>query len=255
MTHGSSRRRSGKPHRGGAALQPFLHASARPAAGKPGPHAVLAHRGARAVRAGASRADHRERARRRPRSRSRLSQPYFSALRRSRLDQEEALARRRAPKPDRDHGERPQGLRAAQQGLPRPGGRPARNTIAGGAAACRVRDGDGREPAAALRTKASDGAAAQPPPRRHGLGHLGAWRAVRAGIRMGHFVRGAGRQDRGRVSREVRSRARALLDRRTRRGAGRLGVRGAQDRRGRQAASADRRSEGARTRIGEAAGR
>ena len=49
--------------------------------------------------------------------------------------------------------------------------------------------------------------------------------------------------------------ARALLDRRDRRRARRLGVRGAQDRRDRQAAPADHRSEGARARARQAAGR
>ena len=92
VTHDDCLGRPRNPHRGGAALQPLLHAPARAAAGKPGAHAVLAHRGARALRAGASRADHRDRARRRPRSRPRLSQPHFSALRRSGPDQEDANA-------------------------------------------------------------------------------------------------------------------------------------------------------------------
>ena len=45
-------------------------------------HALLAHRGARALRAGASRAGDGERARRRPRPRPRLSQPHPAPLRR-----------------------------------------------------------------------------------------------------------------------------------------------------------------------------
>ena len=45
-----------RAHRRGAALLALLHAPARPAAGEPGAHALLAHRGARALRAGASRA-------------------------------------------------------------------------------------------------------------------------------------------------------------------------------------------------------
>ena len=51
--------------------------------------------------------------------------------------------RRRPPEPDHHHGERPQGVRAAQQGLARPGGRAARRLERGRAGARGRRDGDG----------------------------------------------------------------------------------------------------------------
>src|SRR5207244_1827066 len=58
-------------HRRGAALLALLHTPARPVAGKPGAHALLPDRGARPLRAGTSRAGHRQRARGGSRSRRR----------------------------------------------------------------------------------------------------------------------------------------------------------------------------------------
>ena len=70
--------------------------------------------------------------------------------------------------------------------------------------------------------------AAHAPAGRHGLGDPGARRALLARIRMGRALRGAGRAHCRRVHRQVRSAARAMLDRGARRRAGRLGVPGAQ---------------------------
>ena len=68
-------------------------------------------------------------------------------------------------------------------------------------------------------------------------------------------LRGAGRGDRGKIPDLVRCLARALLDRRNRRRAGRLGISGAPYRRSRQAATAAGRSGRARTGTRPAAGR
>ena len=152
-------------------------------------------RSARALRAGASRDGDGERARRRSRPRSRLSQPHPAPLRRGRP----ARQKTRAPDDGRqslicDHGERPQGVRAAQQGLARPGRRDA------GAAAARragsawsARWRRSKRCSACARRRAEPDRAAAASARRHGLGHLGARRDLRAGIRLGHHVRGAGR--------------------------------------------------------------
>ena len=96
--------------------------------------------------------------------------------------------------------------------------------------------------------------------RSHRVGDMG-WvisrqaHRLRRGIRLGHQLRGAGRRDLRAVHQELRSRARALLDRRSRWRAGRLGLPGEGVRRGRQAAPAAGREEGARARRRPRAGR
>ena len=127
-----------------------------------------------------------ERARRRSRSRPRLSQPHPAPLRRGRPAEESARRERRPPEPDHHHGEGPQGVRAAQQGLARSGRRDARQAERGRAGARRRRDGDGRVPARAEQRAAAADHPAPASPGRHGLGHVRARRALRAGIRLGH---------------------------------------------------------------------
>ncbi len=91
--------------------------------------------------------------------------------------------------------------------------------------------------------------AAQPPRRRHRLGDLAPWRrSMPQEYGWDIQLRGAGRGDRGAVHQGIRRFARALLDRRSRRRAGRLGLPGEASRRGRQAAPAAGGEEGARAR-------
>ena len=110
------------------------------------------------------------------------------------LLQKDARAERRAPEPHLDHREGPQGVRAAEQRLARSGRRDAGETFAGGPAARGRRDGGGGNAARARPHSASPIDPASASAGRHGLGHLGAWRDLRAGIRLGHHLRGAGRE-------------------------------------------------------------
>ena len=69
------------------------------------------------------------------------------------------------------------------------------------------RDGIDRVPALAEQCAAGADHSAPTPRRRHGLGHVGAWRDLRAGIWLGHHVRGAGGEDYRGVHRELRRQA------------------------------------------------
>ena len=239
------------PHRGGAPLQPLLHAPARAAAGKPGAHA--ASRSPRRACSTSWRIASRP-PRRALAADLDLDHGYLSRILR-RFGEAGLIKKTPTPgdgasKPDRDHGERPQGLRAAQQGLARSGGRTARQAFAGRTGARRRRDGDGGKPAAAVGRKSPRSCCCAT----HRPGDMGWVTSAHGALYAQEYgwdisFEALVAQDRRRVHREIRSRARALLDRRARRRAGRLGVRGAQDRRDRQAAPADRRSEGARARA------
>ena len=189
---------------------------------------------------------------------TRLSQPHPARLRRSRPGDEKARAGRRAPEPDRDHGERPQSVRAAQQGLERSGRRAARRLPTAdqersSARCARWRNLLGRAPK-------------RPPQGRSCCGRIG--RATWAGSRprtaslyaqeYGWDITLSRRWSR-RITAEFienfdpkRERCWiAEMDGETRR----LGVRGAQDRRDRKAAPAHHRAEGARHWPRQAAGR
>ena len=176
---------------------------------------VLAAAGARALRARPARRVHGERARRGPRSRPRLPQPHPARLRsaaawcRARRRSEDA---RRVRLTLTAKGRK--ALRAARRALARRGRRHARQarraaSRSGWSARCRR--------SKALLGEKTDRRAVRPArasPRRHGLGGRRARRALRAGVRLGRALRGAGRRDRRRVHRRLRPEARALLDRR-----------------------------------------
>src|SRR5262249_10584658 len=124
-----SRARTRRPDRGGAALHPLLHTSYRAVAGGTLAKRLLARGSARALPARRSLPHDRDRARRRARSRRGISEPHPAPLRRRGSHQQEAHAGRRPPEPDLDHREGPKSLRAAQQGLARPGRRNARASL------------------------------------------------------------------------------------------------------------------------------
>ena len=104
--------------------------------------------------------------------------------------------------------------------------------------------GNGRHRATARRwqCRTTTGDVARAAPRRHGMGGAEPRRALRPRIRLRFLVRGTRRRDRGEIPRLVRRVARALLDRRYRRRAGRFDIPGAAHRRCRQAAPAAGRS-------------
>ncbi len=165
-------------------------------AGKPRAHPLLAHRGARALRAGASRAPSR-RASSPPTSTSTtdISAASCAVSARTACSQEARAAndgrqslisitakgrKAFAPLNKGSHDQVAAMLeKLAPAEQPRVVGAMAAVETLLGASRKLARAGDHPAPASAGR---------------HGLGHLGAWRDLRAGIRLGHHVRGAGRR-------------------------------------------------------------
>ena len=163
----------------------------------------------------------------RARSRSRLSQPDRPEIRRGRLDHPQgrwpsdrrqyqlgltAKGRQAFAKLDRSsHDEVAAMLAALLAARPQPPDR-----------------GDGHDRTAARpgARPAATGDPARPASGRHGMGGAEPRRALRQRIRFRFLVRSPGRGDRGKIPRLVRRLARTLLDRRTRRRPGRLGLSG-----------------------------
>ena len=249
-------RRPRSAHRRGAAL---LAASTRASSAccrKAWCIRVLAHRSARALRAGASRADDRERARRRSRSRPRLSQPHSAPLRRGRVCSQEVRAAndgrqslisitakgRKAFAP-LNKGSHDQVAEMLGRLTPRRAG------------ARRRRDGNGRSPCSRSsprpKSRSSCCCATIAPATWAGSPRRTARSTRRNTAGTSRSRRWWRRSPRS--SSRTSIQARALLDRRNGRRARRLGVRGAARPTSREAAPADRRSQGARAGTRQAA--
>ena len=180
--------------------------------------------------------------------RCRLSQPDRAEFRRSRTDHAQAAAVRPPAIPARPDRQGTAGIRKTRAQF---AGR--RRGDAGEAAARRQRSAwsgamaDDRTAARRSRRRATPAILREPRPGDMGwvVQSHGALYAREYGFDSS--FEGAGRRDRGEIPRLVRRLARALLDRRDRRRAGRLGVSGAAQRRRRQTAAAAGRSGRART--------
>ena len=151
---------------------------------------------------------HRHRARPASSASTRLPEPHPARLRAARPDRPRAAPSRRAAEPPGPDRERAGGLRAARRALAAGDRRAARPALRPGSrAACveamrTIEELLGRR---ARRRRAVRAAAA--PAGRHGLGRPPPRRALRAGVRLGRALRGAGGRHRRRLRRAATTRS------------------------------------------------